>query len=117
MTKDEVAKENNEFLLRYFVSCVGADYKTDYSPHLWPEFSDDTILLWEEIESRLKERKTLNFDRESCCDEIRSEIQNQTRICENGDGSTISYHYGIKAGLNLALRIINKAVTATDKQP
>lgn len=42
---DDVAKENNEYLLRYFVSCVGADYKTDYSPNLWPEFSNDTMRI------------------------------------------------------------------------
>ena len=115
MTKADAAKESNEFLLRFFVSCVGADYRTDYSPHLWPEFSDDTVLLWDEIESRMKERKTLNFDREGCCDKIRAEIQRQKDICDSGDGGTTSYHYGIRSGLNLALRIINEAITDNGK--
>ena len=115
MTKADAAKESNEFLLRFFVSCVGADYKTDYSPHLWPEFSEDTVLLWDEIESRMKERKTLNFDREGCCDKIRAEIQRQKDICDSGDGSTTSFHYGIRSGLNLALRIINEAITDNGK--
>jgi hypothetical protein len=116
MNKDCAARENNKDLLGLFVSCVGADYKTDYSPHLWPEFSEDTVLLWNEIESRMNERKTLNFDREGCCNEILAEIQIQKDLCDSGEGSTTSYHYGIQSGLNLALRIISKAITDNDSQ-
>lgn len=116
MDKDKIAKESNKNLLGLFVSCVGADYKTDYSPHLWPDFSEDTNALWTEIESRMNGRTTLDFDREGCLNALLDEISKQTDILKSGPDYSTSYHYGIKSGLNLAWRIIEDYITAGGDQ-
>lgn len=107
---NDIAKETNEFLLRRLVACVGGDYKQDYSPHLWPDFSEETIALWNEAESRMKEPTCLNFDRDSCLSELREEIRKQSDILKDGPDYSTSYHYGIRSGLNLALGIIEKHI-------
>lgn len=112
MDKNRIARMSNEDVVRFFVSCVGADYKTDYAPHLWPEFSADTTALWDEIEARMNVRKTLNFDREDCESRLREEIKKQTNILNGGPDYSTSYHYGIKSGLNIAFEIVEGSITA-----
>lgn len=112
MDKDRIARESNKDLIGYFVSCVGADYKTDYSPHLWPDFSEDTVALWTEIEARMNGRTTLDFDREGCLNALREEISKQSDILKGGPDYSTSYHYGIKSGLNIAWRIVEAHITA-----
>lgn len=105
MSNNELLIESNEFLLRRFVANVGADYKTDYSPHLWPEFSQETVELWNEIESRLKAPTCLNFDKDGFEEAVRREIEKQDNILKLGADYGTSFHYGVRGGLNLALRI------------
>ena len=112
MDKNRIARMSNEDVVRFFVSCVGADYKTDYAPYLWPNFSKDTVALWSEIAERLTERKTLNFDRENCESQLREEIQKQANILNGRPDYSTSYHYGIKSGLNKALEIVEGSITA-----
>ena len=102
----DIALESNEFLLRRFVSAVGYDYKTDYSPKLWPTFSDDTVALWTEIENRLKAPTCLNFDLAGFEAEIKEKLHGQDLILKNGPNYATSYHVGIQSGLNLAWRIV-----------
>ena len=109
--KRTLAKANNKDLLGYFVSCVGADYKTDYAPAVYPKFSDDTVVAWDEIESRMNERKTLAFDRNRCRSALFEEISKQNDILKGGVDYASSYHYGIKSGLNIALRIVEDCIT------
>ena len=112
MDKNRIAQMSNEDLVGYFVSTVGADYKTDYAPHLWPDFSKDTVALWSEIETRMTGRKTLNFDREDCKSKFREEIRKQVAILNGGPDYSTSYHYGIKSGLEMAIRIVEECITA-----
>lgn len=109
MTEDYLAKESNKVLLGRFVTCVGADYKEDYSPALWPDWSEDTVALWTEIESRMSRPYALNFDRESCLIKISEEIKKQKELASPPDYTT-SYHIGIASGLNLAYRIIEENI-------
>ncbi len=112
MDKDRIAKESNKDLVGLFVAHVGADYRTDYSPHLWPNFSEDTVKLWEEIEARMTGRTTLGFDRDRCENKLREAIQRQTDLLKGGPDSATSFHYGIRSGLNLAFRIVEDSITA-----
>ena len=86
-------QESNDLLIGRFVSAVGHDYQQDFSPHLYPEFSPDTV--------RLCER---------CLRLIRQEIEKQDGILRCGTDYATSYHVGIKSGLNLALSIIESCV-------
>ena len=112
MDKDRIARENNKDLVGLFVSHIGSDYKTDYSPHLWPSFSEDTVALWTEIENRMNGSTTLGFDREKCECELREAIQRQTDLLKGGPDYSTSYHYGIRSGLNMAFGIVENCITA-----
>lgn len=111
MDKNRIARMSNEDVVRFFVVRVGADYKTDYAPHLWPDFSKDTVELWSEIEARMTERKTLSFDREECKERLREKIRTQVDILNGGPDYSTSYHYGIKSGLDMALGIVEECIT------
>ena len=112
----DVEKETNEFLIRRFVGCVGYDYKKNYSPHLWPDFSEDTVELWNEIESRLQAPTCLNFDRDAFQSTIKEEIEKQEKLLRGGPDYDTSYHYGIKSGLNFAWRIVEDNIRKAEEK-
>lgn len=110
MSKDDIAKMDNETLIGTFVSNVGYDYSTDYSPHAYPDWSEETKDLWSEIENRMQKPTVLDFDGESCIGRIREEIQKQKDITDGQADYSTSYHVGIISGLNDAWRIIEESV-------
>lgn len=110
--KDEIARETNEMLVWRFVAAVGYDYKQDYSPHIYPIFSEDTVALWEEIERRMTAPECLNFHYNNCLAEIRRDIATQSDILKGGVSYMTSYHYGIRSGLDMALGAIKRNVRA-----
>ena len=112
--RDEIARETNEMLVRRFVAAVGYDYKQDYSPHIYPDFSEDTVALWEEIEWRMTTPECLNFNLDDCLNKIKSEIATQNDILNSGVGYATSYHYGVRTGLGMALGVIEGSVRAND---
>lgn len=114
--KDRIAREDNESLIARFVAAVGNDYHEDYSPHLYPDFSENTVALWEEIENRLNAPTCLTFDRDGCLKDIKDELKKQEGILKNGVTCTTSYHVGIKSGLNLAWSIIEKHIKREEKE-
>lgn len=117
MDKNQIAKLDNNLLVSMFVSNVGADYKTDYSPHIHPDFSDDTKALWSEIEVRIHGRETLDFDRKKFLSRCNEELKKQDDILNAGPDYSTSYHYGIRSGLNIALRIMSECLTASEDEP
>ena len=113
MTNSEnmsIEAEANDLLIGRFVSAVGHDYQQDFSPHIYPNFSPDTVRLWTELESRLNGPTVLDFDRERCLRLIRQEIEKQDGILRCGTDYATSYHVGIKSGLNIAWSIIESCV-------
>lgn len=114
--KDQIAREDNEHIIGRFVAAVGRDYHKEYAPHLYPDFSEDTVALWEEIEKRLTAPTCLTFDRYGCLQEIRDELKQQEGILKQGATYTSSYHVGIKSGLNLALNIIEKHIKQEENE-
>ena len=111
---DNIAREDNEMLIRRFVAAVGYDYiehDKKHSAQIHPDFSEDTIALWQEIEDRLHGTVTLVFDREQCESEIHKRMREQGEIMKEGATYTSSYHYGIHSGLSIALRIVEDCVT------
>lgn len=105
MKREQIAKLENKYLLGMFVTCIGADYQTDYEPKIYPNWSEDSKRLWTEIESRMKEPTVLDFDKDGCIEQIRQEIRKQNELASPPDYTT-SYHVGIASGLNTAWRII-----------
>ena len=73
MTKEDMEndyrREDNEMLVRRFVGHVGYDYIQHHkknTPQIHPDFSDETRIVWKEIEERMHEPVAICFDREKC---------------------------------------------------
>lgn len=110
---DRIAQESNEMLLRIFVSAIGCDYIAHHKKNtaqFHPDFSEDTISLWNEIESRLKQPECLNFDSEKAENTLKEEIDKQYGIIQQREMATLSYHAGIESGLRLARQIIKECM-------
>lgn len=107
--ENRIAQESNEMLLRIFVSAIGYDYIAHHEKHtaqIHPDFSEDTVKLWKEIESRLKAPTCLRFDIDKANEMLIEEIEKQYGIIEQNEYATQSYHAGIKTGLNVACSIM-----------
>ena len=114
---NKIAQESNEMLLRIFVSAVGFDYIAHHekkTAQVHPDFSEDTIALWHEIESRLKQPECLNFDAEKAMEMLKEEIDKQYGIIQQREMATLSYHAGIESGLRLAKTIIRDCMKRED---
>jgi hypothetical protein len=113
--KDYYAREEDEMLIRSFVASVGYDYvEHDHKnvPQINPDFSRETKIMWEEIESRLKGSTVLNFDRDKCISLIKEEAKNQEDLIKkHGPNYTTSYHVGLKNAHWDDIRIIEKCIT------
>jgi len=107
---NDAAKENSEMLLRRFVAAVGFDYVQHDKKHtsqIHPDFSEETLLLWQEVENRLHEPTVLEFDFDSAYSELTEKCNEQAKMCEKAD-STSSYHYGLMQGFSLAAQMLKK---------
>ena len=113
MNSDKLAQESNEMLLRIFVSNIGFDYIEHHKKNtaqFHPDFSEDTVQLWKEIESRLTQPECLTFDAEKAHLMLNEEIDKQYGIIQQREVATLSYHAGIESGLRLAKEIIRKCI-------
>ena len=111
--ENRLAQESNEMLLRIFVSAIGYDYIAHHEKHtaqIHPDFSEDTVKLWKEIESRLKAPTCLAFDIDKAYEMLKEEIDKQYGIIKLNEYATQSYHAGIKTGLNVAYSIIRLCI-------
>ena len=70
MTREDIEndyrREDNEMLVRRFVGHVGYDYIQHHKKNtskVHPDFSDETRIVWEEIEERLQKPVAIGFDR------------------------------------------------------
>lgn len=110
---ENFATTDNTILIELFVSRVGYDYSTqDYDG--WPEWSDITKELWEELEHRLEGTRKLRVDYERLADEINEELKIQRQIVSNGNNAIVSYHAGICSGLNIALKLLEANTRSVD---
>lgn len=114
MTKDDIRRMSNEDLVSQFVACVGADYKTDYAPYVYPNFSEETREMWGEIEQRMSGVVTLGFNRSFFEKTMYDETKKQKEIVDSGPDYSTSYHVGIRSGLNLAFRIAMESLKVED---
>ena len=115
---NKIAQESNEMLMRIFVSDIGFDYIAHHKKNtaqFHPDFSEDTIALWHEIESRLKQPKCLNFDAEKAMAMLIQEIDKQYGIIQQHEMATLSYHAGIESGLRLARQIIRECMKRSER--
>ena len=105
---DDAAREDDEMLIRRFVASVGYDYIRHHKKHtaqIHPDFSEETLVFWNEIKSRLKGTVVLDFDREGALAELRENGKEQAKLCQTAD-FTSSYHFGLKQAYYGAMRII-----------
>ena len=61
--RNDYAREDNEMLVRRFVAAVGCDYVEHAyknTNQIDPDFSEETKIIWEEIENRLHSLFTTN---------------------------------------------------------
>lgn len=116
MTEDEIRRSSNEDLVGRFVAYVGADYKTDYAPYVYPKFSEDTRKLWGEIEQRMSGVVTLGFDRSFFEKTMYDEMKKQNDIINSGPDYVTSYHVGIRSGLNLAFKLVMESMKAEQEE-
>ena len=120
MTKEamenDYRREDNEMLVRRFVCHVGYDYIQHHkknTPHIHPVFSDETRIVWKEIEERMHEPVTICFDREKCISRLKEEATKQAGMCNKADYES-SYHYGLKQAYWDAIRIIEDCLTKAE---
>lgn len=121
MTKEEMQnhyrKEENEMLLRRFAGHVGYDYIKHHEKQTaqWhPDFSEETRIVWQEIEERLQKPVTIGFDRENCISMLKEEAAKQAEMCTRAD-YTSSYHFGLKQAYWDAIRIIEDCLVKENK--
>lgn len=117
---ETIRKFDNKILIGQFVASVGYDFGTYYDPHLWPEWSPETTALWEEIECRLKESRTMNFDDKGCIEELEKAIKNHRDIIKmtverGGDLSTVSWRDGIIDGFRSAISSVKEHIRSEEQ--
>ena len=117
MTREEMEnqyrKEENEMLVRRFVGHVGYDYIEHHKKNtaqMHPSFSEETRIVWNEIEERLQKPVAIGFDREKCTSMLCEEASKQSQMCSKADYAS-SYHYGLQQGYLNAIRIIEDCLT------
>lgn len=122
MTKEDMEndyrREDNKMLVRRFVGHVGYDYIQHHkknTPHIHPDFSDETRIVWKEIEERMHEPVAICFDREKCISILKEEAAKQAEMCNKADYAS-SYHYGLKQAYWDAIRIIEGCLTKAEKE-
>ena len=102
-TKDEIASFDNDWILLHLIFSYKEDFK---SREKW---SDETCDLWDEATARMKETVVHGFDKKGYMDKLREEYDDQTAILKSAKHD-YSYHYGIKSGLDIAIKEFRKAI-------
>jgi len=126
MTKEEVRKLDNHFLLGYFINCLGYDYKMHEKARLEgkarfvnPDYSEDTLLLWEEVEERLNEVVTKGFDESGYRECLEKDIDNQGKTIKNNlerrDYTDLSWREGYRQGMAHALTKLNEFMSLEEE--
>lgn len=117
MTREEMQnhyrREENEMLVRRFVGHVGYDYIEHHKKNVartHPDFSEETRIVWEEIEERLQKPVTIGFDREKCISMLKEEAAKQAEMCSRADYAS-SFHFGLKQAYGDAIRIVEGCLT------
>ena len=110
--KEIMAKEDPKFIIGRFVMSIQHDVlnKDPHSASIYPEWSEETILWWNEIESRMTAPACLNFDWENAKEILKNEIDQETDHMKHCDKSQVSWRDGIIYGLNRAWAIMDVCV-------
>ena len=121
MTKEEMGsnyrREDNEMLVRRFVGHVGYDYIQHHKKNtakVHPDFSEETRIVWKEIEERLQKPVTICFDREKCISILKEKAAKQAVLCSKADYAS-SYHYGLKQAYWESIRIIEDCLAKEEE--
>ena len=104
-TKDEIASLDNEWVLLHLIF----SYKNDFMNKDKKHWASETCDLWDEAIARMKDTVVHGFDKKGYMDKLQEEYDGQIAILKSAKHD-YSYHYGIKSGLDIAIREFRKAV-------
>lgn len=105
-SRDEIRAMDNDMLLLGLIFA----YKEDFNAKDRRTWSEETVDMWREALSRMKEPVIQGFDKAGYIAKLKEEYDNQAAILKSAE-HTYSFHYGIKSGINIALREFRKAIT------
>lgn len=105
-TRDEIASCDNEWLLLHLIFSYQGDWGSDKR-----KWSEETCDLWEEALARMKDTVVHGIDKKKYMDKLKQEYEDQASILKSAQ-HTYSYHYGIKSGLDIAIREFREAITS-----
>ena len=80
--KDITAREDPKYVIGHLIMSVAVDLanKDKHDPAIWPDWSAETKMWWQEIEQRMTRPACLNFDWEAAKKEIREAIANDSLL-------------------------------------
>lgn len=110
-SRDEIAAMDNDWILLHLIF----SYKEDLYGKDRSKWSDETCDLWNEATARMKETVVHDLDRKAFENELKQRIDDQASILKSSQ-HTYSYHYGIKSGLETALREFKRAIRAKEQK-
>jgi len=113
LTREDTAKEESENLVGRFIICAAvdlADHRAAHKAEIWPEWSEETKLWWEEIDSRMKEPVCLNFDWKEAQKRIEEKADQQKKIMGSRQEHDTSWRVGLRDGLWDAWRIMEDCI-------
>ena len=102
-TKDEIASFDNDWILLHLIF----SYKEDWKKR--DQWSEETCNLWDEAVSRMKDTVLHGFDKKKYMDKLNEEYEDQCSILKSATHD-YSYHYGIKSGLDIAIKEFRNAI-------
>ena len=110
-SRDDIAAMDNDWVLLHLIF----SYKADWGDRGRGKWSVETCDLWNEATSRMKEPVFHDFDKKAYMDKLMEEYDDQCQILKSAQHD-YSYHYGIKSGLDIAMREFRKAVRKGEKK-
>ena len=110
-SRDDIAAMDNDWVLLHLI----LSYKADWEDRDRGKWSDETCDLWNEATARMKEPVFHDFDKKEYMDKLNEEYEGQCKILKSAQHD-YSYHYGIKSGLDIAMREFRKAVRKGEKK-
>lgn len=105
-SRDEIRAMDNDSLLLGLIFAYHKDFDAE-DRRTW---SDETVELWQEALDRMREPVIQGLDKAAYLAKLKEEYDKQGEILKGVD-HTYSYHYGIKSGINIAIREFRAAIT------
>lgn len=117
--RHRIALEKDDNLVGMLIMAAAVDlahHRESHSAAIWPEWSEDTVTRWKEIEDRMKGTVCLNFDREKALKQIEEKVEQQKQIMGTTPKHDTSWRLGMIDGLWDAYRIVEDNIHRLDSK-